>query len=70
VARGIGSLAERISEGRNGHVRWEPADYATAATQLLLDDDHWLAMHRGALAVRDGASWDDRVGEWTKAFLD
>jgi glycosyltransferase involved in cell wall biosynthesis len=70
VTRGIGSLAERISEGRNGHVRWKPADYAAAATQLLLDDDRWLAMHRGALAVRDGASWDDRVGEWTKAFLD
>lgn len=69
VTRGIGSLSERISEGRNGHVRWEPADYAAAATQLLLDDDRWLAMHRGALAIRDEASWDDRVGEWTRAFL-
>jgi glycosyltransferase involved in cell wall biosynthesis len=70
VTRGIGSLTERVSDGENGFIAWEPADYAAHATRLLLDDELWLAMHRKILMNRDLPSWDDRVGEWTKAFLE
>lgn len=69
VTRGIGSLRERVSDGRNGAIRWEAAAFATAATELLTDDALWLDLHRKTLACRDMTSWDDRAREWTKAFL-
>ena len=69
VSRGIGALAERVQDGVNGRVAADAESFARQAVTLLTDDSEWLQMHKGALATRDLCTWDDRVAEWTNAFL-
>jgi glycosyltransferase involved in cell wall biosynthesis len=69
VTRGIGALAERVEHGVNGYIAADPEPFARHAVMLLSEDDMWLQTHRGALARRDLSTWDDRVAQWTEAFL-
>ena len=69
ITRGIGSLAERVHHGENGYIAYDANEFAQHAVKLLADDATWLGMHATTLSCRDLATWDDRVAQWTDAFL-
>ncbi len=70
VTRGIGSLSERVRDGKTGFIAPEPQDFADHAIRLLSDDDLWMRQHADALNDPKIGSWDARAGEWDGHFLE
>ena len=69
VSRGLGSLSERIQHEKNGYLAYDAQDFANFSILLLVDDARWLSMHEAMVIDRDLPTWDDRVAEWSSAFL-
>jgi glycosyltransferase involved in cell wall biosynthesis len=69
VSRGLGSLSERIQHEKNGYLAYDAQDFANDSIMLLVDDARWLSMHKAMVIDRDLPTWDDRVAEWSSAFL-
>ncbi len=59
VVQPIGSVVERVIDGKTGRIATGDQDFAEAAVALLRDDDLWRRWHRGALARQRGLSWDE-----------
>jgi len=59
VVQPIGSVAERVVDGRTGRVAVSEGEFAEAAIAVLRDDELWRRWHRGALATQRGLSWDE-----------
>jgi glycosyltransferase involved in cell wall biosynthesis len=59
VVQPIGSVAERVIDGRTGRIAATDDAFAEAAIALLRDDDLWQRWHQGALATQRGLSWDE-----------
>ena len=59
VVRPIGSVVERVVDGRTGRIAASDDEFVGTAITLLRDDDLWRRWHRGALAMQRGLSWDD-----------
>jgi glycosyltransferase involved in cell wall biosynthesis len=59
VVQPIGSVAERVIDGRTGRVAATDNAFAETAIALLRDDDLWRRWHQGALATQRGLSWDE-----------
>jgi glycosyltransferase involved in cell wall biosynthesis len=57
VTRPVGSLPERVVDGRTGFVAAEPAAFADHCVRLLRDDALWRDQHRAALASDRWSSW-------------
>lgn len=68
VTAGIGSLKERVVDGKTGFMCEDPKAFARMALRLLREDDLWRTQHRAALASRDALSWDKVALEWEKDF--
>jgi glycosyltransferase involved in cell wall biosynthesis len=64
VTAGIGSLAERVTDGVNGFLREKPEGFAAAAIKLLTDDALWRAQQQAALATRAANTWDQCASAW------
>ncbi len=58
VVQPIGSVGERIVDGKTGRIAASDDDFVEAAVALLRDDDLWRRWHQGALATQRGLSWD------------
>jgi glycosyltransferase involved in cell wall biosynthesis len=58
VTQPIGSLPERVEDGRSGFVAADPAHFADACVRLLSDDDLWRAQHTAALKSDRWTSWE------------
>jgi glycosyltransferase involved in cell wall biosynthesis len=58
VVQPLGSLPERVVDGRTGRVAVSDGEFVEAAIAVLRDDDLWRRWHRGALATQRGLSWD------------
>lgn len=59
VVQPLGSLAERVVDGKTGRVAVSDGEFVEAAIALLRDDDLWRRWHKGALATQRGLSWDE-----------
>jgi glycosyltransferase involved in cell wall biosynthesis len=58
IVKPLGSVAERVIDGRTGRVAKNDDDFAAAAIAALRDDELWCAWHRTALSEQRGLSWD------------
>ncbi|MGE0109630.1 MAG: glycosyltransferase [Bdellovibrionales bacterium] len=68
VTAGIGSLAERVEDGKTGFVETECHAFADAALRLLREDDLWLAQHKAAQDTRASLSWENVADQWEAHF--
>jgi len=57
VVQPIGSVAERVVDGRTGRVAVSDGEFVEAAIAVLRDDGLWRRWHRGALATQRGLGW-------------
>ena len=58
VVKPLGSVAERVIDGKTGRVVKDDDEFVTAAIAALCDDELWRCWHRAALAEQRGLSWD------------
>lgn len=68
VTAGLGSLGERVIDGKTGFLRQEPAAFAQEALRLLQDDALWRAQSEASLAQRAALSWDEAAAAWEAHF--
>ena len=59
VVQPIGSVVERVVDGRTGHIAASDEAFAEAAVRLLADEAHWRTLHDGALALQRRWGWPD-----------
>jgi glycosyltransferase involved in cell wall biosynthesis len=59
VVEPLGSVAERVVDGRTGRVAVSDGEFVEAAIAVLRDDELWRRWHHGALATQRGLSWDE-----------
>ena len=64
VTQGIGSLSERVRDGRTGYVRHTDDELCDAAIRLLTDDGEWLRMQPYCKKERANRSWDAVADHW------
>jgi glycosyltransferase involved in cell wall biosynthesis len=69
VTLGIGSLKERVVDGRTGFVCRDWGAMAARTRDLLTEDALWAEMRAAGLATRAGNGWDRAAVEW-EAFAD
>jgi glycosyltransferase involved in cell wall biosynthesis len=55
----LGSVSERIDDGKSGRIAQGDDDFVEAAIAVLRDDALWRRWHAGALATQRGLSWDE-----------
>ncbi len=68
VTLGIGSLSERVADGRSGFVARNRDEFIARTVALLSDDALWETMHRACLADKSLTRWDERAAEWEALF--
>lgn len=68
VTAGLGSLAERVIDGKTGFLREDPELFALAALRLLREDGLWRAQHESAQALRSSLSWEKVASAWEERF--
>ncbi|MBV9522799.1 MAG: glycosyltransferase [Alphaproteobacteria bacterium] len=66
VVQDIGSLGERIDDGRTGFIARDDGAFADAAIRLLTDDALWQAQHAAALASKRAYGWPDAAAAFEK----
>lgn len=66
VVQPLGSVAERVADGKSGRVVLSDGDFAAAAVSVLRDDALWRQWHRGALATQRGLAWDDVAAQFER----
>jgi glycosyltransferase involved in cell wall biosynthesis len=54
----LGSVVERVIDGKTGTIAGDDEMFADAAVRLLTDDDAWRRSHEGALALQRRWNWD------------
>ncbi|MEX2311886.1 MAG: glycosyltransferase family 4 protein, partial [Rhodospirillales bacterium] len=59
VVQPIGSMVERVIDGRTGFIRDDAAGFALAARRLLTDDKVWQTQHDCALLSQRAWRWPD-----------
>ncbi|MDK9719568.1 MAG: glycosyltransferase family 4 protein [Rhodospirillales bacterium] len=59
VVQPIGSVVERVEDGRTGHIARTDKSFAEAAIRLLADETHWRTLHEGALSLQRRWGWQD-----------
>ena len=57
VVQNLGSVGERVADGKTGFVAGSTDEFAESAARLLTDDGLWLAQHRAALDKQRRWSW-------------
>jgi glycosyltransferase involved in cell wall biosynthesis len=59
VVTPLGSVGERVADGRSGRVATTDDTFVEAAIAVLSDDALWRQWHWGALSSQRGLSWDE-----------
>jgi glycosyltransferase involved in cell wall biosynthesis len=59
VVTPLGSVGERVADGKSGRVAESDDAFVEAAIAALSDDALWRRWHLGALATQRGLSWDE-----------
>ena len=68
VTLGIGSLPERVRDGKTGFIARDRGEFIARTVALLSEDALWSAMHRECLAEAVLTGWDARAAEWEPLF--
>ena len=66
VVKDLGSMCERVIDGKTGFVADSEIDFSTSACNLLLDDDLWQAQHKAALELQRRWGWSEAAQELEK----
>jgi glycosyltransferase involved in cell wall biosynthesis len=66
VVEDLGSMCERVIDGKTGFVADNEIDFSTSACNLLLDDDLWQAQHKTALELQRRWGWSEAAQEFEK----
>ena len=64
VVQPLGSVIERVADGRSGRVAQGDEAFVEAAIAVLRDDALWRDWHQGALATQRGLDWDAVAGRF------
>jgi glycosyltransferase involved in cell wall biosynthesis len=59
VVTPLGSVGERVADGKSGRVAPTDDEFVAAAIAVLSDDALWRNWHNGALDSQRGLSWDE-----------
>lgn len=59
VVTPLGSVGERVADGKSGRVASTDEAFVDAAIAVLSDDALWRRWHEGALSSQRGLSWDE-----------
>jgi glycosyltransferase involved in cell wall biosynthesis len=66
VVGDLGSVVERVIDGKTGFVAGDEAAFADAAVSLLTDDDLWRQQHQCALAQQRRWGWPEAAAEFER----
>jgi glycosyltransferase involved in cell wall biosynthesis len=69
VTAGVGSLAERLIDGKTGFLAPDEEKFAACSCRLLKDEALWTAQHKAALDRRRSFTWADAAAMWEVQFL-
>ncbi|WP_028879675.1 glycosyltransferase family 4 protein [Terasakiella pusilla] len=58
VVQDLGSMAERVVDGKTGVVAKDDAAFAQGAVKLLTDEAHWFEQHRNCLKTQRSWGWE------------
>jgi len=71
VTQGIGSLKERVVDGKSGFMRRDDKDMAECAVRLFTDDAVFSEMSEYSMNMVQDMRWDGKAKEWENhAFCD
>jgi hypothetical protein len=59
VVQRLGSVVERVIDGKTGHIADSDDDFASMAVSLLSNDEIWLRQHGSALASQGRWGWPE-----------
>ncbi len=59
VVQRLGSVVERVIDGKTGHIAESDDDFASMAVSLLNNDEIWLRQHESALASQGKWGWPE-----------
>jgi glycosyltransferase involved in cell wall biosynthesis len=68
VVTPLGSVGERVADGKSGRVAVTNDAFVQAAIAVLSDDALWRQWHEGALSSQRGVSWDEVAARF-EAFM-
>lgn len=66
VVEDLGSMNERVINGKTGYVADSETGFATSACNLLLDDELWQTQHKAALELQRRWGWPEVAQEFEK----
>jgi glycosyltransferase involved in cell wall biosynthesis len=66
VVEDLGSMYERVVDGKTGFVADSAENFSTSACSLLLDDDLWQTQHKAALKTQRRWGWSEAAEEFEK----
>lgn len=66
VVEDLGSMSERVINGKTGFVVKSTKNFSTSACSLLLDDDLWQTQHEAALFFQRRWGWTEAAQEFEK----
>ena len=69
VVEDLGSMYERVVDGKTGFVTNSTETFSTSACNLLLDDDLWQKQHIAALKLQRHWGWSEAAQEFEKLIL-
>ena len=66
VVTNLGSMGERVVNGRTGVVAGDDGAFSATAAQILTDTQLWLRMHRAALQTQRSWRWSHAAEAWER----
>lgn len=66
VVQDLGSVRERVIDGKTGTVARDDEAFVEAACRLLTDDDLWRRQHEAALASQRAWSWNNAAAHFER----
>jgi len=59
IVQDLGSMAERVVDGKTGYVAQTDQAFSDGAIKLLNDDAHWMEQHKNCLVSQRSWGWED-----------
>lgn len=66
VVENLGSVCERVVDGKTGYVVDSEAGFSSSACKILSDDDLWCSQHQEALKMQRRWGWPEAALEFEK----
>jgi len=58
VVQDLGSMAERVVDGKTGYVAQTDKEFSAGAIKLFNDDEHWFTQHKNCLETQRSWGWE------------